>query len=166
MGYWGVKSYENDDAGDALDAGFEQVHGEVYEELMDDSNPLSTDEVQRRLADDRTLVESIKALEEMMLARVDGDPEAWDDDGRLALAGVVVRHAEFGVAIPEPLRLRAIEWLEGEEMDWEEETKRRLRRKQGDRNLATGESRHRLPAKTPMNGDRLAGRTSLMATTA
>ena len=127
MGYWGVKSYENDDAGDALDAGFEQVHGEVYEELMDDSNPLSMDEVQKRLADDRTLVESIKALEEMMLAQVDGDPEAWDDEGRLALAGVVVRHAEFGVAIPEPLRLRTIEWLEGEEMDWEEETKRRLR---------------------------------------
>ena len=41
---------------------------------------------------------------------------------------MVVRHAELGVAIPEPLRLRAIDWLENEEIDWDEETKRRLRR--------------------------------------
>jgi hypothetical protein len=27
MGYWGVKSYENDEAADALDAGFDRVHG-------------------------------------------------------------------------------------------------------------------------------------------
>jgi len=46
MGYWGVKSYENDDADDALDAGFEEVHGGLYEELMDDRNPLSFEQVQ------------------------------------------------------------------------------------------------------------------------
>ena len=46
MDYWGVKSYENDDAGDALDAGFAQVHGELYEELMDDRNALSFEQVQ------------------------------------------------------------------------------------------------------------------------
>ena len=27
MGHWGVKSFENDDAADALDAGFDRVHG-------------------------------------------------------------------------------------------------------------------------------------------
>ena len=40
MGHWGVKSYENDDTDDALDGGFEEVHGDLYEELMDDRNPL------------------------------------------------------------------------------------------------------------------------------
>jgi hypothetical protein len=128
MGHWGVKSYENDDADDALDAGFEEVHGRLYEELMDDHNPMSFDQVQKRLADDRTLLASVKALEEMVEATLAGDPEAWDELARLALAGVVVRHAEFGVAIPEVFRKRAIEWLDNEEIDWEEETKRRLRR--------------------------------------
>ena len=55
MGYWGVKSYENDDADDALDAGFERVHGDLYEQLMDDGNPLSFEQVQKGLADSRTL---------------------------------------------------------------------------------------------------------------
>ncbi len=41
MGHWGVKSYEHDDAADALDAGFDRVHGAQYEELMDDRNPLT-----------------------------------------------------------------------------------------------------------------------------
>ena len=31
MGYWGVKSYENDLAHDALDAGFARVHEDRYE---------------------------------------------------------------------------------------------------------------------------------------
>jgi hypothetical protein len=128
MGHWGVKSYENDHADDALDAGFEEVQGPLYEELMDDHNPMSFDQVQKRLADDRTLRASVKALEEMVEATLAGDPEAWDELARLALAGVVVRHAEFGVAIPEVLRKRAIEWLDNEQIDWEEETKRRLRR--------------------------------------
>ena len=62
MEYWGVKSYENDDAGDALDAGFDRVHGELYEELMDDRNPLSFEQVQKRLASSQTLDASIAAL--------------------------------------------------------------------------------------------------------
>ena len=48
---------------------------------------------------------------------------------RLALVGIVVRHAELGVPIPEPLCCQAIDWLENEEIDWEEETARRLRRR-------------------------------------
>jgi hypothetical protein len=128
MGYWGVKSYENDDADDALDAGFDQVHGALYEELMDDRNPLSFEQVQKRLADGRTLAAAVSALEELVGASLDGDPECWDDAARVALAGVVVRHAELGVAIPENLRQAAIGWLEQEDMDWEEATKRRLRR--------------------------------------
>ena len=66
MGYWGVKSYENDDANDALDAAFELVHGDVYEELMDDRNPLSFEQVQKRLADGKTLAAAVSVLEELV----------------------------------------------------------------------------------------------------
>ena len=128
MGYWGVRSYENDDADDALYEGFDQVHGAVYEELMDDGNPLSLEQVQKRLGDDRTLAAAVAALEELVEAKLDGEPAAWDEAAKLAFAGVVVLHAELGVAIPEPWRVRAIDWLENEELDWDEETKRRLRR--------------------------------------
>ena len=128
MGCWGVKSYENDDADDALDAGFEQVHGDVYEELMDDRNPLSFEQVQKRLADGKTLAAAVSVLEELVGAALDGDPGCWDDAARVAFAGVVVRHAELGVAIPENLRQAAIGWLEQEDVDWEEATKRGLRR--------------------------------------
>ena len=76
MGYWGVKSYENDDADDALDAGFDHVHGTLYEELMDDRNPLSFEQVQKRLADARTLAAAVAALEELVGATLDGDPES------------------------------------------------------------------------------------------
>ena len=62
--HWGVKSYENDDADDALDAGFDRVHGELYDELMDDRNPLTYEQVQQKLADARTLEASIEALRE------------------------------------------------------------------------------------------------------
>ena len=55
-------------------------------------------------------------------------PEAWDDEARLALAGIVVRHAELKVPIPDEWRLRAIDWLENEEIEWHEATARRLRR--------------------------------------
>ena len=54
-------------------------------------------------------------------------PETWDDWTRLALVGIVVRHAELRVTIPEPWRQRAIDWLEDEQIDWEEATARRLR---------------------------------------
>ena len=126
MGYWGIKSYENDEASDAMDAGFDRVHGERYEELMDDRNPLTYEQVQQRLADPRTLAASIDALWDDLGREV--APEDWDDEARLALAGVVVRHAELKVPIPEEWRRRAIDWLDGEEIEWDEATARRLRR--------------------------------------
>jgi hypothetical protein len=126
MGHWGVKSYENDEANDALDAGFDRIHGEHYDELMDDRNPMTFEQVQQRLADPRTLEASIAALREAIGAEV--GPEEWDDEARLAMAGVVVRYAEMKVPIPDEWRRRAIEWLENEEIDWHETTARRLRR--------------------------------------
>ena len=58
-----------------------------------------------------------------------GQPlDAWDETARLAFAGVVVRHAELGVAIPERWRTRALDWLEHEEIEWHEATLRNLRR--------------------------------------
>jgi hypothetical protein len=128
MGYWGVKSYENDIANDALDAGFDRVHGEVYEELMDDRNPLTFEQVQARLANPRTLEAAIDSLRET-LEPADAPPESWNEETRLALAGIVVRHAELGVPIPNEWSSRAIDWLENEELDWDEVTLRGLRRK-------------------------------------
>jgi hypothetical protein len=125
-GQWGVKSYENDAAADALDAGFDRVHGARYEELMDDRNPLTFEQVQQRLADPRTLEAAIEALWD--LAGRETAAEEWDDEVRLALAGIVVRHAELKVQIPEDWRQRALDWLEHEEIDWHEATARRLRR--------------------------------------
>jgi hypothetical protein len=149
MGYWGVKSYENDDADDALDAGFEQVHGAVYEELMDDRNPLSFELVQKRLADGRTLTAAVTALEELVGAALDGDPGCWDDAARVAFAGVVVRHAELGVAIPENLKEAAIGWLEQEDLDWEEATKRGLRRQKEIALLRRARADTKAPADDP-----------------
>jgi hypothetical protein len=126
MGHWGIKSYENDGAADALDAGFDRVHGERYDELMDDRNPLTYEQVQQRLADPRTLAASIEALWEAVGREV--APEDWDDEARLAMAGVLVRHAELKVPIPEEWRRRAIDWLDGEEIEWESATTRKLRR--------------------------------------
>lgn len=127
MGHWGVKSYENDEANDALDAGFDRVHGGHYDELMDDGNPLTYEQVQQRLADARTLGASIAALHEAIGPEV--GPEEWDDEARLAMAGVVVRYAELKVPIPDEWRRRAIDWLEHEEIEWHEATARRLRRR-------------------------------------
>lgn len=126
MGHWGVKSYEIDEAADALDAGFDQVHGELYEQLMDDRNPLTFEQVQQRLADSRTLRAAIMAL--LGSLSLGAKPEAWDDLARLALAGIVVRHAELGVPISAPWLEHAIDWLEHETIDWEEATARRLTR--------------------------------------
>jgi hypothetical protein len=126
MDYWGVKSYENDDSGDALDAGFDRVHGALYEQLMDDRNPLSFAQVQARLASVQTLEAAISALRESLA--LEDPPEEWDDTARLALAGIVVRHAELGVPIPPDWLTRAIKWLENEDAEWEEATARRLRR--------------------------------------
>ena len=126
MGHWGVKSYEHDEANDALDAGFERVHGARYEELMDDSNPLSFEQVQATLADNRTLLASIESLRDALA--LDDSPANWDELARLALVGIVVRHAELGVPVPEPWGHHAIDWLEHEEIEWEATTARRLRR--------------------------------------
>ena len=123
MGHWGVKSYENDDADFALDAGFDRIHGALYEELMEDRDPTPTETVQERLAGPETLAAAVEALRESA-----GRPlEEFDEVERLAFAGVVVRHAELGVAIPDDWRQRALDWLEREEIDWDEATVRRLR---------------------------------------
>jgi hypothetical protein len=127
MGCWGVKSYEIDEAADALDAAFDHVHGKLYEDLMDDRNPLTFEQVQERLADARTREAAIAALVQTL--DLADPPEEWDDVARLALAGIVVRHAELKVPIPEPWRSRAIDWLEREAIEWEEATARGLRRK-------------------------------------
>lgn len=124
VGQWGVRSYEGDDAADALEAAFDRVHGAAYDDLMDDRNPLTFDQVQQKLADAETLAAALGALE----AEFGTDLDAWDEDERLAFAGVVVRHAEAGVAIPEAWRSRAFDWLDREEIDWEDATARRLRR--------------------------------------
>ena len=126
MGHWGVKSYENDEANDALDAGFDRVHGERYDELMDDGNPLTYEQVQQSLADPRTLEAAIDALRDAVGRDV--APDDWEDEARLALAGVVVRYAELKIPVPEEWRERAIDWLEHEEIEWQEATARRLRR--------------------------------------
>jgi hypothetical protein len=126
MGHWGVKSYENDEAADALDAGFEKAHGALYEALMDDRNSLSFEQVQQQLAGAQSLVESLAWLNTEV-----GDDrplEEWDETDRLAFAGVVVRHAELGVTVPAPVLARAIDWLEHEAIDWDEATARTLRR--------------------------------------
>ncbi len=126
MGHWGVKIYENDEADDALDAGFDRVHGPLYEELMDDRNPLTFEQVQQKLADSRTLEAAIAALRESL--GTESTPDSWDEMGRLALLGIVVRHAELGVPIPETWLRQSIDWLEHEEIDWDEATARRIRR--------------------------------------
>ncbi len=130
MGHWGVKSYENDETHNALDAAFERVHGRTYEELMDDRNPLTPEQVQQKLANAETLAAALEELEDEFGA----DLAAWDEVERLAFVGVVVHHAELGVPIPEDRRERALAWLEAEEIDWDEATKRRLRR---EREIAT-----------------------------
>jgi hypothetical protein len=124
MGHWGVRSYENDDAGDALDAGFARAHGQTYEDLMDDANPLTPEQVQQKLAGPATLDASLAAL----CTEVDAGFGEWDEEARLAYAGVVVRHAELGVPIPPDVRDRALAVLRDEPIDWEEATARRLRR--------------------------------------
>ena len=124
MGHWGVKSYENDDADFALDAGFDRVHGAAYEELMDDRSPLTLEQVQTKLASPETLAAAVAALRE----DIGAPPEEWDEVERLAFAGVIVRHAELGVPVPDELRQQAVQWLETEDIDWDEATARKLRR--------------------------------------
>lgn len=124
MGQWGVKSFEGDDAADALDAAFDRVHGRAYEDLMDDRNPMTVEQVHKQLADPETLAAAVAEL----IEEFGDDLDAWDEEERLAFAGVVVHHVELGVAAPDDWRRRAISWLEGEEIEWEEATARRLRK--------------------------------------
>ena len=124
MGSWGVRSYENDDADFAIDAGLERVHGAAYEDLMEDDNPLTIDQIHRQLANAATL----DAAVENYRAEVDQPWDNWDDEQRLALVGIVVRHAEMNVPIPDEIRFRALEWLHSESSEWDEATARRLRR--------------------------------------
>lgn len=126
MGHWGVKSYENDAAGDAIDEALERVHGDKYDGLMDDRNPLTFDQVQTKLASPETLASAVEVL--MREAGEGTEPDAWDDELKLAFAGVVVRHAEAGVSIPDAWRERAIDWLQGEPIEWAEGTLRKLRK--------------------------------------
>lgn len=124
MGAWGVKSYEVDEAADALDAGFDRVHGATYDALMDDRNPLTIEQIQQQLASAETLAAAVSAL----IEEFGENFETWDEVARLAFAGVVVRHAELGVTADAPWRRLAIDWLEHEAIDWDEATARRLRR--------------------------------------
>jgi hypothetical protein len=123
MGHWGVKSYEIDEASDALDSAFEKVHGAEYDELMDDRNPMTFDQIQKRLANTATLHAAVDALRAEF-----GDEATWDEIARLAYCGVIVRHAELGITIPEDAKKKAVSWLEHEEIDWQEATARGLRR--------------------------------------
>ncbi|MDR3620029.1 hypothetical protein [Paludisphaera borealis] len=119
-----MKSYENDDAHDALDRGFERVHGDVYDDLMDDGNPLSFDQVQKQLASPETLAAAMDLFEE----EAGSNRELWDDLDRLGYAGIVVRHVELGVAVADDLKATAAAFLEAEAIDWDEPTLRNLRR--------------------------------------
>ena len=123
MGYWGVKSYENDLAHDALDAGFDQVHGDRYEELMDDRNPLPYEKVHEELANLETLAKSLAALDEML----EGPAMEGDEEEKLAWVGVVLRHLECKVAVPVEMLQQAIKLLEEEDMEWPRLTERKLR---------------------------------------
>jgi hypothetical protein len=94
---------------------------------MDDRNPLTFEQVQQKLADSRTLEAAISALTES-LGEEARQLDSWGEEERVALAGIVVRHAELGVSIPEVWLRKAIDWLEHENIDWKEATLRRLRR--------------------------------------
>lgn len=124
MGHWGVKSYEIDEANDAIDAGFDRVHGSAYDDLMDDRNPLTYDQVIAKLANEKTLAAAIEALEEEFGA----DREQWDEVVRLAFAGIVVRHAEIKVPLDPQTKDSAIAFLREETIEWEEATARKIRR--------------------------------------
>lgn len=125
MGCWGIKSHENDDAHEALDRGFERVHGEVYDDLMDDRNPLTLEQVQQKLGSAETLAAAL----DLFLDEAGSRRELWDDLDRLGYAGIVTRHVELGAAVPADVLAAAIEFLEAETLEWgEDATARGLRR--------------------------------------
>lgn len=127
MGYWGVKSYEDDDADFAIDKAFERVHGDAYLKLMEDADPTPLEVAQARLANAETLRAALEALtEEFGIG--EGDETGWDEDRRVSYCGVVVRHAEWGIPLPASIRDRALAWLEGEDLEWDEGEARTRRR--------------------------------------
>lgn len=123
MGYWGVKSYENDLAHDALDAGFDLVHEARYEALMDDRNPMPYEKVHEELGNLETLAESLKALD----SALEHPALQGDEEEKLAWVGIVLRHAECKVDVPKEMLEQAIALLEGEEIEWPRPTERKLR---------------------------------------
>jgi hypothetical protein len=127
MGHWGIKSYENDLAAEALDSGFEAACGSEYETLMDDRNPLSHEQVQKKLASPQTLWASVEALQD----KFGLDTKSWHAEQKLAFVGVVVRHVECGVLPNAEWSRWATEWLEQEEIDWDNaDARKRQRRKE------------------------------------
>jgi hypothetical protein len=125
MGHWGVRSFEVDEAAEAIDSAFDHVHGEAYDDLMSDRNPTPPEEIHKQLANPATLDAALSILRE----EHGDDLNSWDELARLAFCGVVVLHAELGVPIPEDLRDRATSWLELEELDWDPQPKRDARRR-------------------------------------
>ena len=132
MDYWGFRSYDNDDTADALDAAYEQVHGAVYDDLMDDRNPLTFEQVQEKLASESVLAAALAWLKEEYQAE---NLDEWDAEDRLAFIGMVVRMLECKVKVPTAEVQRALEWLQQESLEWDEPTQRRLRRDQEIRRL-------------------------------
>jgi hypothetical protein len=126
MGYWGVRSYEVDEVWDVLDQALEQVHGDRYVALMDDKNPTPAEKVQDQLANAQSLAAALAILEE----DEGEDSTAWDELARLIFVGLVVRHAELGVVPSDEARLKAISFLEGEELDWSPASGRERRRQE------------------------------------
>ena len=97
MGHWGVHSYENDDASDAMDEGMQAVHGDRYDELMADSNRMSFDDVQKSLANPETLEASLRylgeSLEDIMAVLKGGGHELRRFGGRIAEHDALVASA-------------------------------------------------------------------------
>jgi hypothetical protein len=125
MSHWGVKSYENDLAAHVLDAGFESACGARYEELMNDKHPLPFEQVQAELATPQTLWAAVEALQD----EAGLDQKVWDAEQKLAFVGVIVRHAELGVLPNDEWRRWAIDWLENEEIEWDQADARARRKR-------------------------------------
>ena len=99
---------------------------QLYEELMDDRNPLSFEQVQARLASPQTLEASIAALQESLAleTRPKNGMRQRDSPWRASSSAT----PNSVLPIPAVWLNRAIDWLENEDLDWEEATARRLRR--------------------------------------
>ena len=87
MNYWGVKSYENDDAGDALDAGFDPVHGALVKNSWMTTIRFHSSKFKRDLQASRLWKRRSRLCGNRLLW-ID-PPEEWDESARLALAGIV-----------------------------------------------------------------------------